>query len=107
MGERLPALLPPPAPRVGELRWGHISSLFQLGQPAFWLYTLILVVAGTHAFTEEAGWREISASGWALSWGLLLLYAIPVFIAVYFLDLYEREPVSLMFGALLWGAVAA
>jgi hypothetical protein len=30
-----------------------------------------------------------------------------VFLAVYFLDLYEHEPLSLVFGALVWGAVAA
>jgi RsiW-degrading membrane proteinase PrsW (M82 family) len=37
----------------------------------------------------------------------LLLYALPVFLVVVFLDLYEREPMSLLVAALLWGAVAA
>jgi protease PrsW len=32
---------------------------------------------------------------------------LPVFVVVYLLDAYEREPLSLVFGALLWGAVAA
>ena len=38
---------------------------------------------------------------------LLVIYALPVFLVVYALDLYEREPASLLLGALLWGAVAA
>ena len=42
-----------------------------------------------------------------MSWLLLLLYLVPVFTVVYLLDAYEREPLSLVVGALLWGAVAA
>ena len=38
---------------------------------------------------------------------MLALYALPVFLVVYFLDLYEREPLSLVAAALVWGAVAA
>jgi protease PrsW len=49
----------------------------------------------------------MSPSGWALSWALVALYAAPVFFVVYLLDLYEREPLSLVIGAFLWGAVAA
>jgi RsiW-degrading membrane proteinase PrsW (M82 family) len=37
----------------------------------------------------------------------MLVYALPVLIVVYVLDLYEREPLSLVVGALLWGATAA
>jgi RsiW-degrading membrane proteinase PrsW (M82 family) len=42
-----------------------------------------------------------------MSWVLMLIYAVPVFIFVYVLDLYEREPLSLVFSALLWGGFAA
>ncbi|MFN2543780.1 MAG: PrsW family intramembrane metalloprotease [Actinomycetota bacterium] len=97
----------PRALRIGELRWGHTTSLFQLREPAFWLFAGVLVATGVSAFNEESLFHRVSASGWALSWGLLLLYAIPFFLGVYFLDLYEREPLSLMVGALLWGGVAA
>ena len=38
---------------------------------------------------------------------LLALYALPVFLLVYALDLYEREPLSLVIGAVLWGGIAA
>ena len=50
---------------------------------------------------------QISRSGWTLSWLLLALYALPVFVLVYRLDLYEREPISLAVAAFLWGAFAA
>src|SRR5436190_296790 len=49
----------------------------------------------------------ISRSGWALSWVLVLVYALPLCVLIYRLDLYEREPISLAIGAFLWGALAA
>jgi RsiW-degrading membrane proteinase PrsW (M82 family) len=67
----------------------------------------VVGVTAVYAWREQRLFSELSTSGWALSWVLLVLYALPVFIAIYFLDLYEREPVSLVLGALVWGAVAA
>ncbi|HEY7399901.1 MAG TPA: PrsW family intramembrane metalloprotease [Actinomycetota bacterium] len=92
----------PRRPRVAQR-----GTLFRPREPAFWLYAVILVVTGIVAIGQQSVFRRISPAGWALSWGLLLLYALPVFLVVYFLDLYEREPPSLLLGALLWGAVAA
>ena len=85
----------------------HHVGFFQPRQPAFWLYVVIVVATGVVALAEQSFYRNISASGWALSWLLLALYALPVFLVVYFLDLYEREPLSLVAAALVWGAVAA
>ena len=62
---------------------------------------------GIFAISKQTVFQRISPSGWALSWILLVVYALPVFLAIYFLDLYEREPMSVLIGALLWGAVAA
>jgi len=84
----------------------HHTTLLQVRQPAFWLYVAILVGTGLATLNQQSLYRRISPAGWALSWGLLLLYALPVLVVV-LLDLYEREPVSLLLGALLWGAVAA
>ena len=42
-----------------------------------------------------------------MSWLLLALYGLPVLVVVYSLDLYEREPISLVAAAFVWGAVAA
>jgi RsiW-degrading membrane proteinase PrsW (M82 family) len=49
----------------------------------------------------------MSPGGWLLSWGLVIVYAAPVAVLVYLLDLYEREPIPLLIAAFVWGAVAA
>lgn len=85
----------------------HHRSLFQLRQPAFWIYALFLLY-GLGSMTETLSeLSKVSSSGWTLSWLLLVLYAVPVWVLVRRLDLYEREPLSLSLGALAWGAFAA
>jgi RsiW-degrading membrane proteinase PrsW (M82 family) len=81
--------------------------LFEFGNPAFWVYAAIIVATAFVAIGQQRAFRDISPSGWLLSWALLALYALPVFLVVYALDLYEREPISLVLGAFVWGAVAA
>jgi protease PrsW len=88
-------------------RWGHRTSLFQFRQPAFYLFALVIGFTGWFTVAQQNVFRQVAPEGWVLSWLLLLLYALPVFLLVYFLDLYEREPLSLVIGAFLWGAVAA
>ena len=85
----------------------HDGSLYQPRRPAFWVYVVIIVVTGIVSFGQQSFFRQISPAGWALSWALLAVYALPVLFLVYVLDLYEREPLSLVIGALLWGAIAA
>jgi RsiW-degrading membrane proteinase PrsW (M82 family) len=91
-------------PRIG---WGRSTSLFQLRRPAFWVYATIVASTGVYAWSEQRLFSQLSPQGWLLSWALLLVYALPLVIAIYLLDLYEREPISLVVGALVWGAVAA
>jgi RsiW-degrading membrane proteinase PrsW (M82 family) len=67
----------------------------------------ILALTGWSTLVQQGVFRQMSPAGWTLSWGLLLLYAGPVVVVVLLLDLYEREPTSLLVAALLWGAVAA
>jgi RsiW-degrading membrane proteinase PrsW (M82 family) len=85
----------------------HQARFMQPRLPAFWLYMVLLVATGIVAVAQQAVFRDASPSGFALSWVLLAVYALPVFVVVYFLDLYEREPLSLMVAAFLWGAVVA
>ena len=85
----------------------HQTRFLQPRQPAFWLYVVIVFLTASVTLAEQGFYRDISAAGWALSWVLLLVYALPVFLVVYYLDLYEREPLPLVFAALVWGAVAA
>jgi len=98
---------PAPSARLPRRGWGRHASLFQLREPAFWLYASVVAVTGVVAWGQQQIFQEISPSGWMLSWLLLLVYGLPLFMAIYLLDLYEREPVSLVLGALVWGAVAA
>ena len=101
------ALPPPPAKRLARHRWATRGTLFRVRSPAFWLFASVLVVTGFLSIQQQQLFHGVSPSGWALSWALLGLYALPVFLLVYVLDLYEREPLSLLAGAFLWGAVAA
>ena len=98
---------PAPAIPARPPRWGRQTSLFQTRRPAFWIYAVLLVATGVYTVAEQSVFHRMSPSGWALSWLLLALYALPVFVVVYLLDLYEREPLSLVLGALAWGAIVA
>jgi protease PrsW len=97
----------PPAPHLRRPRWGYRTTLWQVHQPAFWLFLLLLGLGLYNVILEQTLFLEVSPGGLALSWLLLALYGIPVIILILFLDLYEREPVSLMVAAFLWGAVVA
>ncbi|MEX0991495.1 MAG: PrsW family intramembrane metalloprotease [Actinomycetota bacterium] len=92
---------------IRRLHWGTTTTLFQWRQPALWLYLAIMALGLFITFSEQVVFREISPPGWLLAWALVLLYAAPVFLLVYVLDLFEREPMSLVVAAFLWGAIAA
>src|SRR5687767_2772273 len=93
---------PPSAPHIRRPHWGYQTSLWQIGQPSFWLFLVLLLGGGLIIALFQAGFVGMTPLGWVLSWLLLLIYAVPVFIFIYVLDLYEREPVSLIISALLW-----
>src|ERR671919_970197 len=96
---------PAAAPRRPS--WGYQTSLWQIHQPAFWLFASILAVTSIFSIIIQASFADLTPGGWLLSWFLLALYAVPVVIAIFALDLYEREPLSLVIAAFLWGAFAA
>ena len=98
----------PPAMGVAPRQpsWGHQVSLWQWREPAFWFFAVIMVGTLINAVVYQAGFIGINGVGWLLAWLLLLLFAIPMLILIYALDLYEREPLSLLAGAFLWGGFA-
>lgn len=101
-----PSPLPaPPAStrRRPAPRWGVQTGLIQPRQPAFWLFVGALVLGTLYGLLLQLAALITSPPGWLLSLALLLLYAVPVLLAIRWLDLYEREPRSLMVGAFLWG----
>jgi RsiW-degrading membrane proteinase PrsW (M82 family) len=85
----------------------HHARFLQPRLPAFWLYVVVVALTGIVAIAEQNLFREMSPDGWVLSWGLVIVYAAPVAALVYLLDLYEREPISMLIAAFVWGAVAA
>jgi len=85
----------------------HHRSIFQTQQPAFWVFALFLAYGAVRVVAALGQIASVSRSGWALSWLLLLVYAAPLVVLIYHLDLYEREPVSVAIAAFLWGALAA
>jgi RsiW-degrading membrane proteinase PrsW (M82 family) len=91
----------------GRRGWSQGPSLFRPREPAFWLFAAVVLSTGIYAASQQTVFRRISPAGWALSWLLLAVYALPVLLAVYFLRLYKREPISLVLGSFVWGAVAA
>jgi protease PrsW len=97
----------PPAPHLRRPRWGYRTTFWQAHQPAFWLFLLLVGLGLYNVIREHTLFLQVSPGGLALSWLLLALYGIPVILLILFLDLYEREPISLMVAAFLWGAVVA
>ena len=87
-------------------RWGVQGSLIQPRQPAFWLFLALLGIGGYLFLNEQSIFSQLPTA-LALSWGLVLIYAVPVFLLVYRLDLFEREPKLMLAAALIWGGVIA
>ncbi len=87
-------------------RWGVQASLIQPRQPAFWLFVAALAIGGYFFLDEQLALSGL-AQAFAVSWLLVLAYALPVAVVVYRLDLFEREPKLMAAGALLWGGVIA
>jgi RsiW-degrading membrane proteinase PrsW (M82 family) len=87
-------------------QWGRQASLIQPGEPAFWLYAGLLAI-GAYFFYGQQSLMSALTNAYLLSWGLVLVYAVPVAFVVYRLDLFEREPKILLAAAIVWGGVIA
>ena len=94
----------PASPTSTPPRWGKQASLIQPGQPAFWLYCAMLAIGG-YFFVQEQSLMSSLMTSYVLSWALVLVYAVPVALLIYRLDLFEREPKLLLAAALVWGGV--
>jgi RsiW-degrading membrane proteinase PrsW (M82 family) len=109
-----PAPAPNPAPTATTLPraggpgdWTEQVSLIQPKQAAFWLFSALLLICGAGFVDEQLTFANASTTAWLVGLVLLALYAVPVYLLVNTLDLFEREPRSLLIGALLWGAIIA
>jgi protease PrsW len=96
-----------PAP-VGQLPvWAHHDSFFQRHRAAFWLFIGLVLLTGLAVVSEQLTYLDVFPAGWMFSVLLLMLYVVPVAIAIYAIDLFEREPRSLVIAAFVWGGVVA
>jgi protease PrsW len=100
-----PAAAPQPPARPTD--WTEQVSIFQPRQAAFWLFAVLLLIGGVSFVDEQLSFANASTTAWLVGLLLLALYAVPVYLLVNALDLFEREPRSLLIGALLWGAIIA
>lgn len=87
--------------------WTEQVSIIQPRQAAFWLFAVMLLIGGIGFVEEQLIFANISTTAWLVGVVLLALYAVPVYFLVNTLDLFEREPRSLLIGAVLWGALVA
>jgi RsiW-degrading membrane proteinase PrsW (M82 family) len=92
---------------VRSIRRSHRPAFVRVHEPAFWVFVILLVTGGVTTVGTLAELSSVSRSGWVLAWVLLTLYAIPIAVIVYRLDLYEREPIPLAVAAFVWGALGA
>ena len=97
----------PSAPIAYPPRWGVQTGLFQKHQPAFWMFVVLLALTALTVLSEQLLYLQHFGEGWIFSVVLLAIYVIPVLLAIYILDPFEREPPSLIAAAFLWGGVVA
>ncbi len=86
----------------------HQTRFLQPREPAFWLYVVLVAGDGRGCGGGTEPLPEPLPVGVGSCHGRCsLCTCFPVFLVIYFLDLYEREPLPLMIAAMVWGAVAA
>lgn len=92
---------------LGRPRWGFQTGLFQWRRPAFWIFFVMLILSTLAVVGVMVLAALTSPIGFVLSLILMAIYAVPAAIVIARLDLYEREPRSLMWAAFLWGGTAS
>ncbi|HEY7600461.1 MAG TPA: PrsW family glutamic-type intramembrane protease [Candidatus Limnocylindrales bacterium] len=108
-GEPMAPAVSPGPPLAGPpgVRWSRQRSLFDRRQAAFWLFLVLFDVTGLSVLTDQLVYLEAFPAGWVFSIVLLALYVLPVALVIYVLDLFEREPLSLLGAAFIWGGIIA
>jgi len=66
-----------------------------------------MLAIGGFLFIQQETLMSSLMPAFALSWALVLVYAVPVAVAIYWLDLFEREPKLMLAAAVIWGGVIA
>jgi RsiW-degrading membrane proteinase PrsW (M82 family) len=91
-----------------ELRALRAGGFFQPRRPAFWLYLVLLVAFGAMTLLGYVPKIvEIGPIPSLVAFGLVALWTLPILWFIRRLDLFEKEPISLLIAAFVWGAVIA
>jgi RsiW-degrading membrane proteinase PrsW (M82 family) len=98
---------PVPVNSAPAPRWAEQTGFVQRHQPAFWLFVILLGLTGLDFLSQQLQMISAAPTAWFVTVILLVPYAIPVIAVIYYLDLYEREPVSILVAALLWGGITS
>jgi protease PrsW len=98
---------PVPVNSTPAPRWAEQTGFVQRHQPAFWLFVILLGLTGLDFLSQQLQMISAAPTAWFVTVILLVPYAIPVIAVIYYLDLYEREPVSILVAALLWGGITS
>jgi hypothetical protein len=56
---------------------------------------ILLAITGVVVLGRELEFIQVRPTAWFFSIPLLILYVAPLLIAIYVLDLFEREPISI------------
>lgn len=83
------------------------ASAFRWDEPPAWVFLAFMVLTGLLTFTQQQLYRDVSVPGWVLAWMLVIIYALPVLLAVFAFDLFSRKHVTPLVAAMAWGAIAA
>jgi protease PrsW len=87
--------------------WSGQTGFGQPQRAAFWVFLVILALTGLDFLGMQLEMASHARAAWLLTILLLVPYAVPAIAIIYYLDSYEREPVSILLAALLWGGVVA
>ena len=91
---------------VAASGWGFPVRFFQPGNPAFWVYVL-LVGAGAFIYYGIVEGASDYPTGTILALALCVVYTLPFVWFITRRDRYEREPAKLAILGFLWGGLAA
>jgi RsiW-degrading membrane proteinase PrsW (M82 family) len=87
--------------------WYTGASLLRPRSPAFWLFTFLLVFGALGTGGDIAARLSAAPTPSLLAIVLLIVWAVPFVVAIYQLDLFEREPLGMLMAAFAWGALVA
>jgi protease PrsW len=89
-----------------ELSGARTFKFFQLHNPAFWLY-ILLVANGAYIYAMSFADMAVKPSAIVLAIFLEVLYTVPMWWFITHTDRFDREPAKVAVVGFLWGGLVA